>query len=262
MERPSRSHLLTFGYQVLRQAFDPTALLAEFDAVTDDAFTGPDHRNRGNAGNQFRYVPMMCERTPVSLDLVVQFSMVAAELLDGPVLPGRAKATTYFGSTGWHRDAESSTRSVGVFCYLDPLDAGSGALAVVPGSHHAAFGDSVASYLSPGSDVPGVALATRPGDAIVVDERLFHASSGGGVRRQWRVDFVADTGDDDALRAYFAGQFAPGWDGGYDVDRYPSYGPHWRTLDQRWNDRLEQLGAYQGALDEEDAVRQLHTTPD
>ena len=28
-------------------------------------------------------------------------------------------------------------------------------------------------------------------------------------------------------KSYFAGIYTPDWDGGYDVDRYPSYGPDW-----------------------------------
>ena len=76
------------------------------------------------------------------------------------------------------------------------------------------------------------------------------------MRRQWRVDFVADvSGSDDRLREYFARQYSPGWDAGYDVDRYPTYGEHWRTLDRHWNTRLDQLGAYQAAANEEAFVR-------
>ncbi|MBL8976599.1 MAG: hypothetical protein JNK56_38730, partial [Myxococcales bacterium] len=72
--------------------------------------------------------------------------------------------------------------------------------------------------------------------------RLYHASTGGQRRRQWRVDFVPDGAPDDELRRWFADQHPPGWDGGHDVDRFPSYGPAWRALDPRWGRRLEQLG--------------------
>jgi hypothetical protein len=109
-----------------------------------------------------------------------------------------------------------------------------------------------------GEDRPGVALPTVPGDLIVFDERLFHCTVGGARRRrrQWRVDFVADDpGADDLLRAYFAGQHSPDWDGGYDLDRYPSYGPAWRALDRRWDARLDALGAYEAGRVEEEAAR-------
>jgi hypothetical protein len=198
----------------------------------------------------------MCERTPEALGLIRRLARVAAELLGSPVLPSRAKATTYSGSTTWHRDSELSVKSVGFVFYLEPLDPESGALRVLPGSHWPDSALARVAYSADGTHLPGTAIATRPGDAIVFDERLYHGSSNGGLRRQWRVDFVADLpGSDDDLRKYFARQYSPGWDGGYDVDRYPSYGEHWRTLDARWNERLGELGAYEAAAKEEAFVR-------
>jgi hypothetical protein len=38
--------------------------------------------------------------------------------------------------------------------------------------------------------LPAHVIETEPGDLIVIDEHLFHASSGGAVRRQWRVDYL------------------------------------------------------------------------
>ncbi len=254
------AHLETFGFVVLRGLVAPAPLAREFDATMLRAFRRSDreHSNSGAAGNRFRYVPMMCERTPVSLGLIHELSSVAAALLGAPVLPVRAKATNYLGSTGWHRDTDLPVRSLGLACYLDDLEAASGALRVLPGSHRPEFGAAVDGYLHGGADVPdvpGVALPTAPGDAIVFDEHLYHASSGGRSRRQWRIDFVADDGDDAVLGQYYRGQYAPGWDGGYDVDRYPSYGHDWRALDRRWDARLEELGAYAAAAAEEDGVR-------
>ena len=47
--------------------------------------------NTGSAGNLFRYVPMLCKRTPVSLALVDALAVTAAKLLDRAVIPVRAK---------------------------------------------------------------------------------------------------------------------------------------------------------------------------
>ncbi len=61
------------GFVVLRGAFDPEPLSTEVDAALTDAFRGttdPGAVSSGIAGNEFRYVPMMCERTPVSLSLL------------------------------------------------------------------------------------------------------------------------------------------------------------------------------------------------
>ena len=92
---------------------------------------------QGSGTVTFRYVPMMCERTPVSVGLIDRYAVIAAELLGRPVLPGRAKGTWYQSDTGWHRDSVGDIASLGVLAYLEPLDAATGALRVVPGSHAA-----------------------------------------------------------------------------------------------------------------------------
>lgn len=252
----SAAHLETFGFCVLPAFTDPRALSAEFDASMRDGFADASHMNAGSAGNEFRYLPTMCERTPVSLALVRRLSRAAADLLGVSVLPSRAKATIYRGSTKWHRDTDLPVRSLGFAFYLEPLVADEGALRVLPGSHRPELAAAILDYLNHSSELPGVAVPTAPGDALVFDERVYHASRGGGLRRQWRVDFVADAPDpSDRLREYFARQYSAEWDGGYDVDRFPTYGQHWRTLDATWNERLEALGAYGAAAAEEAAVR-------
>ena len=257
-------HLATFGYVVLPAAFDARPLADEIDRVLADALVDADHHNTGSAGNRFRYAPMMVAGTPVSLGLTVQLGALASAVLGAPVVPGRAKGTEYAGITGWHRDTELAARSIGCLAYLEPLTARTGALWVLPGSHHAGYADAIVAADEP--ELPGVALPTAPGDVIVLDERLFHCSKGGGRkrRRQWRVDFLADDpGAEADLAEYFAAQHSPDWDGGYDVERYPSYGPAWRALDERWDQRLEALGAYEaGRIEEEAAARRRPAPPD
>jgi hypothetical protein len=237
--------LRAHGYLILRGHVDPVPLRAELDRTLDDAFATRRHQ-RGPAGNEFRYVPAMCERTPVSIDLVRRLATLAESLLSAPVLPTRAKVTAYLGATGWHHDSALPVRSIGVLAYLDALDASTGALQVRRGSH--------VRDVEPEA-CPLVVLATDPGDVIVLDEHLWHASSGGGERRQWRVDYVADEGREEDLREYYRAQYAPGWDGGYDAERYPTYGPTWRGVDARWSERLEALGAFALADAEEAHMR-------
>jgi hypothetical protein len=184
----------------------------------------------------------------VSLALVQRCASVATGLLGVDVLPSRAKATVYRGDTSWHHDSDLPLTSVGFVAYLDPLDGATGALRVRRGSHRREAAVD---------RCPVVVLDSEPGDVIVFDEHLWHASSGGGERRQWRADYLDDGGDERAQRAYYQAQYAPGWDGGYDVERFPSYGPAWRTLDPRWNERLAALGAYAAAAAEERFVRGL-----
>lgn len=255
-----QSHLTAFGddgFVVLRGIFDPVPLAVEVTRALDDGF-GSSPRNIGRAGNEFRYLPMMSERTPVSLALIDEFPELAARLLGRRVLPVRAKGTRYFGGTEWHSDSDLDIASLGFVAYLEALDADNGALRVISGSHRPESLSPTHAAVAGLSALSGQAVSTEPGDVIVFDEHLWHSSSGGHDRRQWRIDFVADPTtvvETDAVRRYFGAIFQPGWDGGYDVDRYPSYGPDWRQRSGFWNARLAELGAYDGADQEESAVR-------
>jgi hypothetical protein len=151
--------------------------------------------------------------------------------------------------------------SIGVAAYLEPLGADSGALRVLPGSHRPEFGDALGTLEAAGmaaDALPSHVIATEPGDLIFFDEHLFHASGGGGIRRQWRVDYLRDPVTTEAVdhaRAYFAGIYPPDWDGRYDVDQYPTYGPDWRASGQPWVARLEALGVYELAEKQEAFMR-------
>jgi hypothetical protein len=108
--------------------------------------------------------------------------------------------TLYDGDTGWHSDIaqglwkeESVARNVKVAFYLDPLTRDTGALRVIPGSH--LYGDHFCEQLTKtlsdmkslgisGAQVPALALECQPGDVVMFDHRLKHASFGGGKRRR------------------------------------------------------------------------------
>jgi hypothetical protein len=237
------------GFAVLHGAFDPAALSSEVDRALEHGVRAGEDAKQGAGGVEFRSVVMMCERTPVSLALVDELAVLASELLARPVLPGRAKGTRYFGASRLHADSDSAIPSLGFVAYLEPVGVTSGALRVVPGSHRS----------GPAAEAsPAQALATVPGDLIAFDEHLTHGSAGGAVRRQWRADFVADPAEgaeEAAFRATFERLFDPTWDGGDDIDRYPSYGPYWQALDRPWHARLRGLGVYDLAARHSTAVR-------
>lgn len=109
--------------------------------------------------------------------------------------------------TPWHSDSPwsgdlSTAGWIQVLIHLDPLDGDTGALRVVPGSHrhddrfgrevHEATIDDAAARLRRPSetwdiadrDLPAVVLPTRPGDAILLDHLVTHASFGGATRRR------------------------------------------------------------------------------
>lgn len=254
------SHFRTFGFVVLRQFFDPLPLEEEIDRVIRD---GPVSSFEVSGGSeiQFQYVPMMTTETPRSLLLLDQVAVEAGSLLGGPVIPTRAKGVSYRGNTPWHQDSTLQVASVGAAAYMESLDAESGALRVIPGSHRVEFGDALRGLGvagMPAEALPSHAIATKPGDMILFDEHLFHSSARGGIRRQWRMDYLRDpatTEETDRTKAYFADIYPPDWDGGYDVDRFPSYGPSRRNSRRPCVARLEALGVYELAEKQEAFTR-------
>ena len=228
---------------VIPQFFNAAPLGEEIDQVMRRAFA-PGCVTEYN-GINFQYVPMMTTETPVSLSLLDRAGVLAEALLGGPVLPTRAKAVRYFGNTPWHRDSDSPVTSIGFIAYCETLHAENGALRVRPGSHR---------ELTEAEHV----IETEPGDLIVIDEHLFHSSSGGGVRRQWRVDYLRvpmNADEERDSKAYFESLYPPDWDGSYDVDRYPSYGPYWRNSGRSYVAQLEKLGVYDLAAKQEAFTR-------
>ena len=123
------------GYAVLRRAFDPSELSAEVDDALRSGLRADGEVKPGAGGVEFRSVVMMCELTPVSLALLDALSVLAVEFLGWRVLPGRAKGTRYFGSSRLHADSDVTIPSLGFVAYLEPVDATSGALRVLPRSH-------------------------------------------------------------------------------------------------------------------------------
>ncbi|HVJ25924.1 MAG TPA: phytanoyl-CoA dioxygenase family protein, partial [Vicinamibacterales bacterium] len=155
-----QTHFQTFGFVVLRQVFDPQTLEDEVDRSLRDAFSSAVDAKVGGGSISFRYVPMMCERTPISLSLLDRLAQPAATLLGGPVLPVRAKGVLYSGATSWHSDDSGhDVKSVGFAAYLESLSGENGALRVVPGSQRSEFGRALERYVA--GCQPGLTEQTR-----------------------------------------------------------------------------------------------------
>jgi hypothetical protein len=219
------------GFLVLRHAVHARELAAELDEALRRGARAPTDTGVAQA----QYVPMMNEVTPCSLRLLDAFEPLAEALLDAPVVPLRAKGVRYFGGTDWHVDStDPVVASVGFAAYLEPLTRDTGALQVEPGSHRA----------TPRAAVP---LETEPGDVIIFDEHLRHASFGAAApRRQWRIDYFRaprSAAEEAAVRAYLARVF-PGPPVAYDGAAFPSFGPHWRSSRRPAVAQLERLGVY------------------
>jgi hypothetical protein len=226
------------GFLLLQRAFDPGPLEDELNTALRDGLRSDAAVNLGSGGIGFQGVVMMCELTLVSLSLLDRLAPVASQLLERDSVPGRAKGIRYTGSTDWHRDSDVPVPGMSFVAYLESLDAATGALRVRPRSH--------TDMRNTARD--GLVLETEPGDLIAFDDHLMHASFGGTIRRQWRIDFSADpagTHEESLTRAEYARILDGSRDLGDDVERYPSFGQYWRSLDRPWTTRLADLGVYE-----------------
>ena len=124
----------------------------------------------------------------------------------------------YVGDTKWHSDKEPSDPidSFKMAFYLDPVTRDTGCLRVIPGSTH--IGDSFASALHEavpftmtsrpeefwgvsGSEVPGYAIESAPGDLLMFNHKAKHSSWGGGDRRRmFTINFERRFADVDLPR--------------------------------------------------------------
>ena len=248
----------TFGFALLRQFFDPGPLAMEVDRVLSD---GLIRRPPLTGDIRFQYVPMMTAETPASLSLLDRLGAVAEMLFETPVLPTRAKGTRYFGETPWHVDSALPVESLGCLAYLEAMGPDTGALRVMPGSHRSTLDEALREVRAAGArdpSLPGHVIATDPGDIILMNEHVLHAAFGGRVRRQWRVDYLrVPVGVEEIIlaKSYFGSLYDPEWDGGYDVDRYPSYGTDWRRSSRAAVTQIEALGVYEAASAHEAFIR-------
>lgn len=103
----------------------------------------------------------------------------------------------YVGDTAWHSDGWRPADGylyLKMAIYLDPLTKDNGCLRVVPGSHYPGdwFSDRLHAELrlsqeklgSHGGDIPATSLETMPGDLLVFNHNVKHASFGGGSARR------------------------------------------------------------------------------
>ena len=101
----------------------------------------------------------------------------------------------YSGDTGWHPDGGwGELFATKTAFYLDPLTRDTGALRFIPGSHRPDHfvrkekidvNRSMELFGVPPSEFPGsIAVETNPGDVVIFNHDLYHASFGGGNRRR------------------------------------------------------------------------------
>lgn len=181
----------TFGFLALPGLVrdDIPWIIDEFEAVWQDR--DPDH----DGSIRSILVPFIDQREKL------------CTLLDHPVIAGIASGLLgpefnyvagdgnyYTGSTPWHSDSWHEVgRFIKIALYLDPVDRDTGCLRVIPGSHLPDVNREWGARQAANSDelwgigqeeVPCMALATQPGDVVVFNHNIMHASFGGGTRRR------------------------------------------------------------------------------
>jgi hypothetical protein len=264
-------HYRTFGFVVLRSYLDQretAALTRELDDALRDGFGAHFHQRPTTGGIEGHYLPMMSrQRTPVSLALVedARFLGAARRLLDAPLLPTYAEGILLFGQAGFHYDDGTGSTGLKFVAYLDPLTATTGALRLMPGSHHPDFTTSLQGWdrRHPALDaqdlrrqlekIPCHVAETRPGDVIAFDWHTWHASTGGTDRRQWTISYAKDprTPEEAKRLLDFFASTVPDGDEPYDHAAYPCYDQHWLATDPAnperaaLSERMRELGMFQ-----------------
>ena len=187
------THFQTSGFLILRDAFSPDELElinAEFERGLTAAY-----RHAPFDGARRHWVQMMGPETPFFAALLEdpRFCEAAEQFYGEDVIGMGSAANRYISNTRWHADTGSIDQYGVKFAhYLQPVDANSGALRVIPGSHKNPLHDELRhhsecqgmSLLDPILDVPAYVCESEPGDVVAFDLRLWHASWGGHTDRR------------------------------------------------------------------------------
>lgn len=181
-----------------------------FDTVFGDE--GNERLELAMVGRRFEpwvVIAHFVERHPRLATLAHDERLVGvAEALLGPGARYEGSEGNVFRcTTDWHYDSPTSLpdhRHLKIALYLDPVDHDTGALRVLPASHHDAAlyrgplqpclgfdGQSAARLGVAAEDLPSWTVPSVPGDLLVWDFRLMHAAYGTtGRRRQFALNFV------------------------------------------------------------------------
>ncbi|NKB70661.1 MAG: hypothetical protein GKR89_26625 [Candidatus Latescibacteria bacterium] len=219
----------TFGYLVVRQLLRPeevAQVIEGFEWSIQNCGGGKEHdgSKRTMFGGPIEHRADMCA------------------LLDHPGVNGLIAGVTgeefsycsgdgnyYSGDTGWHPDGNwGQLWATKTAFYLDPVRRDTGCLRVIPGSHKPEHfirqqginpNESEELFGVPPREFPGhVALESDPGDVVIFNHDLYHASFGGSARRRMFTmnctRQVAGPADQETARQYIK-VHSPG---GYDVN--------------------------------------------
>ena len=206
----------TFGFLLLRNVLNMEEIQkinAEFDARL--ASTSGANAN-GKKSERMSWSSLGPDN-PFTSSLLEDSRIISiVESLFGEDFYGiSCNASSLVGETNWHPDADNlNMHGLKVLCYLQPLKSENGALRVIPGSQVNSLHDAIKQIemnepehdglthvakvtdSDAGLDIEGVpacACTVNPGDLVVFDFRLWHASYGGSDdRRMISMIFIKD----------------------------------------------------------------------
>jgi hypothetical protein len=198
--------LHTFGFLRLPGLFADE--IEEITEAFETVFAAPDNyrmdMNEPLHRNDRRVIiPMFIDHHPTLKRLREDERIlgVARAILGGDAEYAESDGNLAFCHSEWHADtygAPMSTRHIKLSFYLDPLRADSGAIRVLPGTHYwqspyakdlrrsfRDFGKAADVFGVDSTEVPAVVIDSDPGDVLIWDYRLIHASFNGLDRRRF-----------------------------------------------------------------------------
>lgn len=145
----------------------------------------------GHYNKERKVLAQFIERTDSFASIIddPRIDSIFSSLLGSDYLYRASDGNIFSGDTYWHTDLYNMDfryQHLKMLFYLEPVDADSGCLRVLPGSHH--WGDKYAKMLERDTyepeknydlsavDIPGFSIPTQPGDVILFDFRLKHAA--------------------------------------------------------------------------------------
>ena len=185
----------TFGYLLIRQLFSPDEMgeiIEGFEWSIQNYGEGRNHdgKNRTTFPGPIEHTPEMC----TILDHPSILGLIGGILGEDFNYAG-GDGNYYSGNTNWHPDGNwGQLFAAKTAFYLDPLTRDTGAVRLIPGSHRSDHfihqeqidvNNSLELFGIPPTEFPGnIAVETDPGDIVIFNHDLYHASFGGGNRRR------------------------------------------------------------------------------
>jgi hypothetical protein len=220
---PAQEHFFeTFGYLALPGLLADVKdeIIDAFEAVWSDR--GGGHHGEPHDESRRSCIVPFIDQHPRLCALLddERINGLLCDLLGDDYNYASSDGNYYAGDTQWHSDGfkKTSHRYVKIAFYLDELDADTGCLRVIPGSHVAqdTYAETLQEHVKDidgrwgieGGQLPAQALVTKPGDIAVFNHNLKHAAFGGsGRRRMFTINCTQRFAEEDlqTWRDYISG---------------------------------------------------------